>query len=418
MINEKEKQQPIEILVVEDSVTQSEHLRYTLEQYGHHVAVVSCGEEALQALSGMKPDIVITDIMMPGMDGYQLCALIRNDPKMKDIPVVLLTSLSDVEDVVRGLESKANHFITKPYDERFLASRIESILVNEQLRKNITQSGKYEVVISNRKYELPSELDQQLVLDFLLSTYENAVQKNLELIRTRDEFKLLNEKLEKAVQSRTAALVSEIEERKRTENKLKTAFERSRQALEGTVMALSTLAEKRDPYTAGHQQQVARLAAVIAREMGMPENMVEGIRVSGILHDIGKIYVPPDILNKPGRLSDIEMILIRTHPQVGADIVKMIPFEWPVADILLQHHEKIDGSGYPFGLAGDDIYLESRILSVADVVEAMASHRPYRPALGVEAALHEITVNRGTYYDPDAVDTCLKLFREKQFAFD
>jgi HD-GYP domain-containing protein (c-di-GMP phosphodiesterase class II) len=152
--------------------------------------------------------------------------------------------------------------------------------------------------------------------------------------------------------------------------------------------------------------------------MGFSKVQIDGIAVAGNLHDIGKINVPSEILSKPGKLSDLEFAIIKTHSQAGYEIVKDIEFPWPVAEVLLQHHERLNGSGYPRGLAGKDILVESRIMAVADVVEAMASHRPYRPALGIDAALEEISQNKGTLYDPKAVDACLKLFREKDFKFE
>jgi putative nucleotidyltransferase with HDIG domain len=173
--------------------------------------------------------------------------------------------------------------------------------------------------------------------------------------------------------------------------------------------------EIRDPYTFGHQRRVTHLATAIAKEMALSPDQIEGIAVAGNLHDIGKINVPSEILNKPGKLSDIEFALIKSHPQAGYEIVKDIEFPWPVAEVLLQHHERMNGSGYPRGLAGGDILLEARIMAVADVVEAMASHRPYRPTLGIDKALEEIVQNKGILYDPDVVDACLKLFKEKGF---
>jgi len=164
------------------------------------------------------------------------------------------------------------------------------------------------------------------------------------------------------------------------------------------------LSESRDPYTAGHQRRVTQLACAIAKEMDFPEKQIEGIHASGLLHDIGKIYIPTDILNRPGRLSNIEMDLIRTHSKVGYDILKTVNFPWPVAQIVLQHHERQDGSGYPQGLSGEEILIEARILTVADVIEAMSSHRPYRPALGIDTALGEISKNSGILYDPKVVD--------------
>jgi len=169
------------------------------------------------------------------------------------------------------------------------------------------------------------------------------------------------------------------------------------------------------PYTAGHQRRVADLAVAIAAELELPTDKIDGVNMASTIHDIGKIAVPAEILSKPTNLSDIEFGLIKSHTQAGYDILKDIEFPWPVARAILEHHERIDGSGYPNGLKGDEILMEARIMAVADVVEAMASHRPYRPALGIEVALEEIEKNKGTYYDSDVVDACLKLFREKRY---
>ena len=213
------------------------------------------------------------------------------------------------------------------------------------------------------------------------------------------ENSLLFKKLEKS-----------LEERKENLAKL-------RKALGGTIQVLVAAVETRDPYTAGHQQRVTHLARAIASEMGLSLGQIEGIRMAGAIHDIGKIAVPAEILSKPGKITETEFGIIKTHPQVGYDILKGIEFPWPVAKIVLQHQERLDGSGYPAGLKGDEIILEARILAVADVVEAMASHRPYRPALGIDRALEEISKNRGILYDADVVDACVRLFREKGFKF-
>jgi PAS domain S-box-containing protein/putative nucleotidyltransferase with HDIG domain len=188
-------------------------------------------------------------------------------------------------------------------------------------------------------------------------------------------------------------------------------------SLEDTVRAIAGIVELRDPYTAGHQIRVADLATAIARQIGLPDEQVHAIHLAGIVHDLGKIKIPAEILSKPGLLSDIEFQFIKTHAQAGYDILKDINFIWPIAQIVLQHHERLDGSGYPQGLKGDAIMFEVRILSVADVVEAMSSHRPYRPAMGIEAALEEIARQRGIRFDPKVVDVCLSLFRDKGFAF-
>jgi len=188
-------------------------------------------------------------------------------------------------------------------------------------------------------------------------------------------------------------------------------------SLEQSIEVIAATVEARDPYTAGHQRRVGELAVVIAQELGLPEDKIHGIHLAAVIHDLGKIRVPAEILSKPGKLSNIEFMLIKTHPQDGYDILKDVDFPWPIADIVRQHHEKLDGSGYPQGLKGAQILLESRIMTVADVVEAMSSHRPYREALGIEVALKEIERGRGSAYDPAVADACLKLFREGRFAF-
>ncbi|MBI5658061.1 MAG: GAF domain-containing protein [Nitrosomonadales bacterium] len=194
-------------------------------------------------------------------------------------------------------------------------------------------------------------------------------------------------------------------------------LERLQNSLEDTVRAIASIVEMRDPYTAGHQVRVADLAAAIARQMGLPDEQMHAIHLAGVVHDLGKIKIPAEILSRPGKITDIEYSLIKVHPQAGYDILKGINFPWPIAQMVLQHHERRNGSGYPQGIKGDAILLEARILSVADVVEAMSSHRPYRPGLGIEAAMEEITKNCGKFYDPQVVDACLALFREQHYSF-
>jgi PAS domain S-box-containing protein len=210
-------------------------------------------------------------------------------------------------------------------------------------------------------------------------------------------------------------IAQDITERKRTEKERQQSFERMRKALRATVQSISMIVEMKDPYTSGHQQRVADLARSIATEMGLSADRQDFIRTASAIHDIGKISIPSEILSKPTKLTDLEFNLIKTHSQSGYDILKDIEFPWPVADVVLQHHERMNGSGYPQGLKGDDILLEARILAVADVVEALASHRPYRPALGIDLALKEIAGNKGILYDADAADACLKLFQEKGY---
>ncbi len=198
---------------------------------------------------------------------------------------------------------------------------------------------------------------------------------------------------------------------------LQNALNDLQQVLESTIEAMALTVESRDPYTAGHQRRVANLAQEIAKEIGLSNSVVEGVKMAAIIHDLGKISIPAEILSKPTKLTDIEFSLIKTHPQVGYEILKGISFPWPIAKVMFQHHERINGKGYPLGISGDDIVIEAKIIGVADVVEAMASHRPYRPALGIDKALEEISNNKGILYDSEVVDACTKLFCQQDFKF-
>ena len=205
--------------------------------------------------------------------------------------------------------------------------------------------------------------------------------------------------------------------RRHAEEEREIALTKLKKSLDGSILMAAAVTETRDPYTAGHQQRVSKLATAIALDMGLDGDQVDGIHFGSLIHDVGKIAIPAEILSRPGRLSDIEFMLIKTHPQAGYNILKSIDFPWPVAQMILHHHERLDGSGYPGGLKGDEIIMEAKILTVADVVEAMSSHRPYRPGLGIAAALEEIERGRGVHYDPQVVDVCIHLFHDKKFDF-
>jgi len=211
------------------------------------------------------------------------------------------------------------------------------------------------------------------------------------------------------------AVIRDITDRKKSEEKLERTLQNLQKTMAGTIQVIAHVVETRDAYTAGHQRRVADLASSIAVEMNLPPDIIEGIRMAGVIHDIGKISVPAEILSKPGELRQKEFELIKDHPQTGYEILKDVEFPWPIADMILQHHERMNGSGYPQGLTGDQILLEARIIALSDVVEAIASHRPYRPARGIDAALEEIEKNRGVLYDENVVDVCLRLFREKDY---
>jgi response regulator RpfG family c-di-GMP phosphodiesterase len=216
---------------------------------------------------------------------------------------------------------------------------------------------------------------------------------------------------------RLANLYAIAIQKSRSDHELTQSISKLRRTMEEIIEAMALAVETRDPYTAGHQRRVVSLACAIAEEMAIQPEQTEAVRLAGIIHDLGKIHIPAEILSKPGRLTEIEFAMMKTHPQASYNILKTIDFPWPIADIVLQHHERINGSGYPNGLVGEGILLEARILAVADVVEAMSSHRPYRPALGIRAALDEISKNSGVLYDSRVVAACLDLIERKGFGF-
>lgn len=277
----------------------------------------------------------------------------------------------------------------------------------------------------NQRIEMIHPEDRSKVLGFLDAFQKNFVpfdaeyrlrKKNGSYVWVHDRGFLIFDSTGKA--ARILGVIQNISERKNTEEELRLSVEKLKRDMEGTIQALAITSEIRDPYTSGHERRVAQLACVIAKEMDFSDFQVEGVRVAGILHDIGKISVPAEILSRPGKISEPELSLIKLHPQVGYEILKNVDFSWPVPLIILQHHERVDGTGYPLGLCGDNIRLEAKIIGVADVVEAMASHRPYRPALGIAKALEEISEYRGTLYDDKVVDVCIKIITDKGFKFE
>jgi len=290
----------------------------------------------------------------------------------------------------------------------------------------------------NYEYSLPFYGERRPVLiDLVLHPDDDKAQKDYDLLQ-RNEHNLVGASLcpglgetGQYMWATASALyntggqmtgaiesVRNITDKRNDELELKKSNATLHNIMDGVVNALAITSEKRDPYTAGHQRRVANLACAIAREMGIGEEPLENIRIASILHDLGKMFIPNDILSKPGDLNYIEMLMIKTHPQAAYDILKTIDFRPSISKAILQHHERLDGSGYPNGLTDSEIILEARIIAVADVVEAMASHRPYRPALGLDYALAEINQNQGRLFDAEVVQTCTKLFMEKEFWFE
>jgi len=289
-------------------------------------------------------------------------------------------------------------------------------------KNSLIGCDKRKVIKERIKYifEDPEQFEEVTLRTYKNNTYAERFECHVLPSGKRKERFLLHW----SIPIRTGALVGgrvehyyDITEQKRAKEKLQQSYDKLKKTFWQIVHTLSAITEIKDPYTAGHQWRVTKLACAIATEMGFPNDRIEKIYIAGLLHDLGKIAIPAEILNKSRKLTEAEYNLIKTHSQIGYDILKNIEFSEPIAQIVLQHHEMIDGSGYPQGLKGKEILLEAKILAVADVVEAMSFHRPYRPALGLDKALEEISKNKGILYDPKVVDTCLKLFTEKGFRF-
>jgi PAS domain S-box-containing protein len=603
------KDKPV-ILVVDDQPQNVDLLEAYLVPQGYEIVKASSGKEALGKLSGNHIDLMLLDVIMPGMDGFEVTRRVRKDNTHRLLPIILVTALRDVDDRVKGIDAGCDDFISKPFDKMELSARVRSLLkvkeYNElmshyreelesevirrteelkqaflfqqqlidalpvpvfykdaegrylgcnrsfekffgQKRERVTGKSAYELcpkkfadqyhkkdlallqnpgiqlyestvkdadgvvheVIfhratfpntdgsvggligailditerkkaeevlreSEKKYRLladnvddiifvldmdlyyiyvspsvktmreyePEEMLNQSFLDSLTPSSQDLAMKTvaevmalekstdgkmnisrtlqLEMIRkngtvvwTEMKFSLLRDEDQRPVG--ILGVARDITERKQAEEELRQTLDSLGKAFRTTIQVMVSAVETRDPYTAGHQVRTADLAGAIAVEMRLLPDRIIGIRMAGSIHDIGKLSIPAEILSKPSKLTTIEFSLIKEHSRHGYEMLKDVESPWPLAEIVYQHHERMDGSGYPRNLKGDEILMEARVMAVADVVEAMASHRPYRSALGIDAALAEIENNRGELYDAEVVDTCLKLFREKNF---
>ena len=339
------------VLIVDDEENIRFAFREFLEQDGHEVHMAGDVSDADRLMIERDFDVVVTDIVMPGLKGTDLLERIHKEAK--GVQVIMISGEPTVKTASEAVRAGAYDYLAKP----------------------VTGNSLQKVVAGAARIKALNDEKERL-------TEENRRHRKY---------------LEHLVEERTAELS---------------------EALLGIIQAMSVTVEKRDPYTAGHQIRVARLARAIAEQMKLEQEIVQGTYLAGIIHDVGKISVPAEVLSKPSSLLDEEFSLIKRHPQTGYDILRTIKFLWPIPDIVVQHHERQDGSGYPNGLAGEEILIQARILAVADTVESMASHRPYRPELGIKLALEEIMQKRGKQYDEAVVDACITLFHEKGYELD
>ncbi|MBU4010503.1 MAG: PAS domain S-box protein [Proteobacteria bacterium] len=457
-------EQNLNILNLEDSPNDSELIKEILFDAGIECDIIRVENEKdyLWAIENHNIDIILADYTLPLFDG--LSALKIALKKCPDVPFVFVTGTLGEEIAVESLKSGATDYVLKDgllrlvpavqkalrevefkikrkqsenalreSEEKYreLVESISSILYTVDNKGIVTYiSPSVQALIGYSSSEIIGRSLFVLIYPEDISYIEKQFKKRLSNSLEPSEYRIVKKSGETIwVTSSSREIIREkklvglrglivnIDEDKKFKEKLNESLDRLQNANRGIIQAMALTIETRDPYTAGHQRRVACLARAIATEMNLSEQQIEGLNMAGSIHDLGKLSVPADILSKPSRLSEIEYELIKIHPEAGYNILKDIEFPWPVAQIILQHHERMDGSGYPKGLMGEDIIMESRILSVADVVEAISSHRPYRSAQGVDKALEEVADKKGILYDPVVVDACLRVFKEKGFKF-
>ena len=356
-------------MIIDDEESALKNIKRILTDENYDVQTVTNGLEGLNKIrSAPKPySLIISSQRVPEMSGVQFFSQAKKI--FPDAVRILLTDYADADSTLKAVKKgNVNLYFAKPWHEKEILLHIKQSL------------SKVEILEENKRL--------------------------IKIIKIKNkELTELNKTLLRKARKKTDALLSQAE-------KLRESYKRSQIILDGIVKTLSKIIEARDPYTSGHEDQVAKIACKIAKEMKLTEEQILSIHISATLHDIGKISVPSEILTKPSILSHLEREIIKTHCKIANDILLNIKFPYPVAEIIYQHHERIDGSGYPRGLKGENIALEARIIGVADVIDAMASYRPYRPALGVDAAIDEIIKFKGITYDPSVVDACLKVYNK------
>lgn len=449
------------LLIVDDDGNTRTTLVDIFEDRGFQAITAGSGNEALREMELHPFGAALIDIRLPDMDGLQLLKHFKK--KNPEIICVFITGNATIQNAAAALKEGADGYFIKPLIIDDVIHTVESALKRQELQKDIRESeeryrGLVETstdaiillneegriilwneaatrIFGHPREDVITESIERIIppnsgagiaqnlRNFLNSTDSSIMNTAHEIIgQTRDN-KILPLELSLSILNRQpdriyTLILRDISERKKADEERRLNQQYLLHTFEATIGALASALEIKDPYTAGHQRRVAGLACALARELEIGEDQINGINLAALIHDIGKIYVPAEILTKPGRITAEEFNIIQYHSRMGYDILKNIEFPWPIATIILQHHERMNGSGYPLGLKGDELLLESRIIMLADVVEAMSSHRPYRPARGIEIALDEITRNRNILYDGQVVDACIRLFRDRNFSIE
>lgn len=487
------------ILIVDDEEQNVAYLETLFKAKGFQVTTARNGAQALDIARKDPPQLIISDILMPVMDGFMLCKEWKKDNRLKKIPFIFYTATyTDPKDQKLALEMGADMFIIKPQEPDVILKFAEEIMTkfksdakklisevelseevflqehNEalfrKLEKKIRQLEDANQAIKESETKYRSIFENSIAgiyrttKDGRFLAVNNAFYRMLGY-RSQEELKSLvtniNTQLYVSPEDRARlielltkynsvegfetrfykkdhdiiwikasvwtvcdtknnimyyeGIAQNITEQIKKEEELKNIATKLKNAMMGTIHVMANIVEHRDPYTAGHQRRVSDISFAIAKDLELPPHQIEGVKIAGLIHDVGKVSIPTEILVKPGKLTPTERLLVESHAEAGYNILKDVEFPWPILNAVHQHHERLNGSGYPLGLNGEKIVLEARILAIADVVEAMASHRPYRPALGIEIALEEIEKNKGILYDENVANVCLNLFRRKNF---
>ena len=440
-MNQKES-----ILIVDDNEGIRKSLKLTFNKKGYKTDTAETAQEALKKAHKKYFNIALIEFKLPDMEGTILLSKLKElYPKMI---CFIITAYAFLQNVRIAAMINADGYFIKPLISEDVLYRFEKILKEQRIEKKLKESEeKYRTLFENtgtatmiieedRTISMVNTQGEKLSgyskdeienkmkwTDFVIpedrekmKKYHISSGKAGEKPPTEYEFSFIDRK------GKVKDILLKIRMIPNTKKSIASLMditkhniseERLKKTMDAAIDTISKIVEAKDPYTAGHQQKVSLLATAIAKELNLSPDKIEGIRIASLIHDIGKIGLPAEILSKPTKLTDIEFSLIKVHSQIGYNILKSIDFSYPVAKIVLQHHERLDGSGYPNKLKGDEILLEAKIIGVADVVEAMSSHRPYRPALGIDAALEEISKNKAILYDSKVVDACLKIFKKK-----
>ncbi len=442
------------ILIVDDDHDFRKTLSGILRDEGYAPVTAATGKEAMERVRGDELSVALIDLKLEDMSGLDVMKWIKERSPMTE--GIFITGYASRASAIDAVNLAAYSYVEKPFDVGQLLTTIRMAIEKQKVAKALRESEeRYRTLFEGSRDAIYiTSGDNQFVefnpasLDLFGYTRAELVKmKPRDMFSSPSQLKNLKEEIrdkgyvkDHEVEFRRSdgkgmtclvtstnrlshngsireyqTIVRDVTEQILNRRRLQETLETLRRNLSNIIQCVAQVIENKDPYTAGHQRRVTDLARAIAQEMGLPEVQVDTIRMAGIIHDIGKISVPAEILNKPGRLKETEFSLMKDHPRSGYDILKEIEWPFPIAEIVLQHHERVDGSGYPQGLSGKDILFEARILGVADVVESMSSHRPYRPALGLDRALEEISKKRGILYDTGVVDACLRVFEEKGF---